>query len=475
MSSGTVAKTISEREWRQWAEEELGGAGFGDKRLDNRLVNIVTDFMGAPQESIPRASDNWPAAKGTYRFFSNKKVDPEIIYERHRVKVVERAKTEPIVLAIGDTTVLDYSSHPETKGLGPIKEEFSYGMLFQPVLLVTPERVPLGLIDQQTWVREAESLGKSEHKKLPIDQKESFKWLKSMEASERLQRQLDQEKTQVISIFDREGDIFDILAKATSSETASKLIVRACQDRRVEEPQSHLWGFMESQPVRGTFEVSVPRKKGCKERQAELAIRFSLMTISPPQNRKSEKLKSVEVFCVYVQEEHPPKGAEAIDWMLLTTVPVLSVQDATQIVEWYTCRWMVEVFFKVLKSGCKAEERQLETAERLKRCLALDSVVAWRILYLTTVGRKLPDLPCTVVFEEFEWKGLWVFVHKSTEIPRETPKLQEVVRLIGRLGGHLGRKSDGQPGILNMWRGLQRLPDIAEMWCITRGSSQKDL
>lgn len=473
MSASAVAKISSEREWRQWAEEELGGAGLGDKRLDDRLVNIATAFMGAPQESIPRASGSWPAAKGTYRFFSNKKVDPETIYERHRLKAVERAKAEPIVLAIGDTTILDFSSHPETTGLGPLNNKFSLGLLVQPTLLVTPERVPLGLVDQQTWVRDLEELGSrkaSEYKKMPTAEKESCKWVVSLEAADRLQREIGRERTRVICIFDREGDTFEVLRKAADTATRCQLIFRAAWDRRVEHPQSHLWSFLENQPVRGKIDVAIPRKKKQPERQAALTIRFAKVTICPPQNQKSKNLESVEAFCVYAQEENPPQGVEAISWMLLTTVPVFSLDEASKIIEWYTCRWLVEVFFKVLKAGCKAEERQLETAERLKRCLALDSVVAWRILYLTTVGRKLPDLPCTVVFEDFEWKGLWVFVHKSTEIPRETPKLQEVVRLIGRLGGHLGRKSDGQPGILNMWRGLQRLPDIAEMWNIFRGA-----
>src|SRR3990172_6898217 len=161
-----------------------------------------------------------------------------------------------------------------------------------------------------------------------------------------------------------------------------------------------------------------------------------------------------------------------MSWTLLTTLPVDGAEDAIRVVECYACRWMIEVLFRVLKTGCLVEKRQLETRERLERCLAVDLIVAWRILYLTMVGRETPNLPCSAVFEEYEWKALYVFVHKSRDaVPKEPPTLREVTRLIGRLGGHLGRKSDGHPGPMTLWRGLQRLPDISEMWQISLWSA----
>jgi hypothetical protein len=473
MASGAL--TTPQQEWAQWSQDELGDAGLGDARLDARVVRVLNAFMSAPEGSIPRASGGWPDAKAAYRLFDNPKMYPPAIVECHRLKVLERAKSESIVLAIGDTTMLDHTSHANTKGLGPLADLDHHGLLFHPTLMVTPQRVPLGLIDLQVWVRNEEDFGKSNEKgasKRPIEEKESFKWLRSLSEAERFQRDLENQETRVISVFDREGDVFEVLSEARGSDTQSGLLVRVAWDRRVDvdHPQQYVWSFMDAQPLAGTLTVTVPRQAGRKERHATLAVRFAEVTIQPPRGRPVPDRTPVRLFCVYAHEENPPKGTAAVSWMLFTTEAVQSFDDACTVIHWYTCRWMVEIFFRILKSGCRAEERQLETIERLERCLVLDSIVAWRVLYLTTIGRELPDLPCSVVFEEHEWKGVWAFLERAANVPDEPPRLQEVVRMIGRLGGHLGRKQDGEPGPMTIWRGLQRLPDIAGMWVILRES-----
>jgi len=464
-----ASKEAQRAEWTRWAEEELGGAELGDARRSLRLLKLLSAFMGAPEGSIPRSCGNWARSKAAYRFFDNDKVEPEAIYLRHRQSVLKRAEGERVLLAIGDTTQLDYTSHPNTDGTGPLGDLEHHGLHVQPTFVVTPERVPLGLIHQHVWVRDPEDFGKSKKKGAedrPIEEKESFKWLESFEASERFQKELGTTETKAISVFDREGDVFEVLQRALRPGTKSGLLVRANWDRRVEHPQKYLWSFMEAQPVAGTLTIRVPRRPGDKERQAELEVRFSEVTVKAPGSRKVEDRTPVTVFCVHAMEVDPPAHAEPICWMLFTTELVRTFDDACTMIQWYTCRWMVELFFKILKSGCKAEERQLETTQRLERCLVLDCIVAWRVLYLTTKGREVPDLPCTVVFEEHEWKGVWAFIHRSAKVPEETPKLQEMVRLLGRLGGHLGRKKDKEPGSMTLWRGLQRLPDLASMWLI---------
>lgn len=470
MSAVGTVETPQES-WTQWAVDELGGANLGDARLDARLVEIAGRFMSAPQGSIPRSTGDWAGAKATYRFFDNPKVDPQIINDRHELNVLERASAEPLVLALSDTTQLDHTNHSHTDGLGPLGDLKHWGLLYQPTLIVTPERVPLGLIDQQTWVRDKEHFGESktkEAKDRPIEEKESMKWIESQEAAERFQRSLAEHTTKVVSVFDREGDIFEVLSKAAHPDTESGLLVRASWNRRIDHPQKYVWESMESQEAAGTLVIQVPRKTGVKEREATLSIRFSKVTIRAPKNRKVPDSTPVEIFCVYAHEEDPPKHTPAVSWMLFTTEEVQSFDDARRVVGWYAARWTIEVFFRILKSGCEAEERQLETLDRLLRCLVIDSIVAWRILYLTTIGRETPDVPCTVVFEDSEWRGAWAFVKRDAKIPDEPPKLGEFVRLIGRLGGHLGRKKDGEPGPMSMWRGLQRLPDIAGMWIILR-------
>lgn len=472
MNTPSGIKETQAGEWNRWAIEELGGASLGDGRLDSRLVRILGSFIGAPEGSIPRATRNWAGAKAAYRFFDNDKVEPEAIYARHRQSVLQRAQGEPVVLVIGDTTQLDYTSHPNTDGTGPLADIDHHGLHVQPAFAVTPQRVALGLVGQHIWVRDYETFGQSqtkEAKRRPITEKESVKWLESFEAGERFQEELLSAETRVISVFDREGDVFEVFQRAKRSGTKSGLLLRASYDRRLENEEEHLWSFMEKQSLCGTLTITVPRRPGSKERTAELEVRFAEVMVLPPTNRKVEDATAVRVMCVYAIEVDPPAYCEPIRWMLLTTEAVYSFDDACERIQWYTCRWMVELFFKILKSGCKAEERQLETAERLKRCLAIDCIVAWRVLYLTTKGRDVPDLPCTVVFEEHEWKGAWAFVHRTTTVPEETPKLQDMVRLLGRLGGHLGRKQDKQPGSMTLWRGLQRLPDLGGMWLLFNG------
>lgn len=461
-----------------WAEHELGGADLGDRRLTRRLVEIARGFMEKPLASIPQATGGWAGAKGAYRFMDNEKVDPAAILEPHRRRTTERAADHERVLAVGDTTMLDYTRHPATKGLGPLSDLEHQGLLLHPTLVVTPERVPLGLIDQFVWTRDEETFALDRYAKgrLPIEEKESLKWLVSLCAAEKMQHELAAvgAETRVVAVFDREGDVYDVLAVAASSSSGCDVLVRAKSDRRVDHGQGHLWPTLESEPRAGTVTLSLPRTPKRKAREADLTVRFARLTLLPPKNRaKPEGLEPVEVSVVFAHEDDPPKGEKPVSWMLITTLSVASFEDACRVLSDYTCRWVVEMLIRITKSGCKTEERQLETANRLRRCLVLDLIVAWRVLYLMTIGRDTPDLPCTVIFEDHEWRSLYLFVlKKEAKVPDTAPTLREVTRLIGKLGGHLGRKSDKEPGQTVMWRGLSRLSDISAFFLIM--SSRED-
>jgi hypothetical protein len=353
--------------------------------------------------------------------------------------------------------------------------------MLHPTLVVTPERVPLGLIHHFVWTRDEETFALPPHEKgrLPIEEKESVKWLVSLSAAEEMQRELAAAgaKTRVVAVFDREGDVYDVFAAVASSDTGCDLLVRAKNDRRVDHMLGHLWLTMETRPAAGTITLSLPRTpKRPKAREAELTVRFATLTLLPPEYRaKSEGLEPVEVQVLFANEENQPKGEEPVSWMLITTLPLTSFEGACRILSHYTCRWVVELLIRVTKSGCKTEERQLETADRLKRCLVLDLIVAWRVLYLTTIGRDCPDLPCSVIFEDHEWRSLYLFVHKKeAKVPKKPPTLREVTRIIGKLGGHLGRKSDGEPGQTVMWRGLSRLSDISAFYLIRLSQQESE-
>ncbi len=450
------------RHTARWVRTELGSAELGDRRLEKRLAIIVEAFANLPQASIPQASGLWSKTKATYRFLNNEKVTPDKILKPHQHATQHRAAEQKIVLAVQDTTSLNYTHLPQTQGLGHIgTDPRSRGMLVHTTLALTLERLPLGIIEQQSWTRPHYGSAEKRRKK-SIDNKESQKWLHSLSATEELQKQNPQ--TLLINVADRESDVYELFLQASSCR--SKLLIRAAWDRRVDHPQKHLWPYLEAQPLAATREVLITRRKEKKSRTATVEIRFAKVSLKPP--RRDPSLSSLSLCALYVNEPHPPRGEQALSWMLLTTLKVHSATQAIQCAEYYAVRFTIELFHKVLKSGCRVEKRQLQSAEGLRRCLALDSLVACRILSLTMLGRTVPDLPCSVIFEEHEWQSLYCFVHQTPRPPHSAPSLNEVIRWIARLGGFLGRKGDGHPGPIVFWRGLQRLSDISLAWITFR-------
>lgn len=453
------------RQRARWVRTELGSAELGDRRLEKRLAIILEAFALLPQASIPQASGGlWSQTKAAYRFLNNAKVTPEKILQSQNNATQNRVAEKKVVLAVQDTTSLNYTHLPQTQGLGYLgTDPRSRGILLHTTLALTPERLPLGIIDQRSWTRPEH--GSAERRKnKSIEDKESQKWLDSLNATEAVQKQNPQ--TQLINIADRESDVYELFLKACSFR--SKLLIRAAWDRRVDHPQKHLWAYLEAQPLAATRDVHIPRNKEKKARTAHVEIHFAKVNLKPP--RRNPSLSSLSLWAVYVHEPNPPQGEPALSWMLLTTLEIHSGAQAIQAAEYYAVRFTIELFHKVLKSGCRVEQRQLQSAEGLRRCLALDSLVACRILSLTLLGRTVPDLPCSVIFEEHEWQSLYCFIHQTSCPPNSPPSLNEAIRWLARLGGFLGRKNDGHPGPIVLWRGLQRLSDIALAWLAFRKS-----
>jgi len=451
---------------QDWAEEELAAAQLPNQRLHRRGLILLRDFFARPQSQIPQACGSRAKTKAAYRFFDHHQVSMANVLCGHYEASMKRAQTQPVVLAVQDTTELNYSAHPATEQLGPIGEKKTkqVGMLVHDTMLYNAEGTPLGLLDVQCWIRDEEELELSpaERRQRPIEQKESSKWLQSFAAASRLQERCP--KTQVISMGDRESDIYELFLRAQQDPHGTKLVVRACQDRRLADgEQGLLWEWVLAQPVVAGMELKVPpnRKKKQPARTARVEVRYGAVELAAPS--RQPHLGSVKLWAVSVLESDPPAGVEAVEWMLLTNVPVESPEAALQIITWYRLRFQIEVYHRTLKSGCKIEQRQLGSAERIESCLALDLIVAWRVVYLTMLGRETPEVPCTVFFEEAQWQAIMFFVTKKPP-PAQPPSLRTIQLLVAQLGGFLGRKSDGQPGTKSMWLGLQRSDDIAEMW-----------
>lgn len=441
-----------------WAVEEFARVGLGDARLDARVLTVARDLYARPQAQLPGACASAAKTKAAYRLFDHQRVTRDALLASHYEASAARVAEHPVVLAVQDSTSLNYTAHPHTEGLGPLntRNDHSMGLWMHDTLAFTPEGVPLGLLDVQCWAREPERNGKATRYQRPIAAKESAKWLHSFEALCQLQARCPD--SVLVSVGDREADIYEFIVRA-QRPGAAKLLIRAERTRRMVKDHGALWDYMATQPLAGRQVLTVPRRHNQPARNASLEVRFAEVTLQAP--RRKRDLPSVRLWAVWAQEPEPPEGVNALDWMVLTTAPVHTFDDALERLAWYRQRWGIETYHRTLKSGCRIEERQLGSAERLETCLAFDLVVAWRIYHLAKLGRETPDVPCTVFFEDAEWKALLTHVHNDIQAPeRGPPSLGEAMRMVATLGGFLGRKGDGHPGPKTLWLGLQRLDGI---------------
>ena len=451
-----------------WADEEFGDCNLGDLRLTERLKTMARDFYAQPMMNLPQACGSRAKTKAAYRFLDHEETTLEKLLRPHYAATERRIAREKVVLAVQDTTEIDYSVLKETEGLGPIGNHASSarGLLLHSTLAFNLAGTPLGLVDAQCWRRDPAEISKrTKRKELSVEDKESSKWLKSYRALANLQESCPD--AMLVSVGDREADVYELMYEATATDpNGPKLLIRATQNRRVDSEHLLLWNTLESQPLSGVQVLSVPRTSNRAAREAHLEIRFAKVTLRAPQSKKipnGKKAPDISVYAVLAKETNASVN-EPLEWLLLTTLPVESFEDATEKLVWYTKRWGIEVYHRVLKSGCRIEDRQLCTAERLETCLAIDLVVAWRIHHMNKLARELPDASAALCFEEAEWKALMVYTSKGKPVPTEPPSLRIAIRLVAGLGGFLGRKCDGEPGTQALWRGLQRLTDIAAMY-----------
>jgi hypothetical protein len=457
-----------------WAIAEFGHAELGDDRRTDRLLMIATAFAQQPTAPIPQACGPGCATQGAYRFFENDDIDPEAIRDAHQQATLERLRPHPVVLALQDTSTLNYSTHPQTQGLGPIgtRRQKIIGLLLHSTLAVTPGGLPLGLLHTAVAARDPQAAGsaRQRHAK-PIAQKESHKWLDSLSACQHLAPQCP--ATLLVNVADREGDLYDLFAQALAptEEARVHLLVRSRHDRRLAGDGQLLWEAVGQQRSCGQLKVRVGRRGEQPARLATLSIRFRRVTLAAPKRQAGQP--PLTVWAIEAREARPPQGAAPILWRLLTTLPVSGAAEACEKVGWYAQRWQIEVIHKVLKSGCRIEQRQLETAARLERALAVDQVVAWRLLALCKAAREQPEAPVSAWLAQAEWEALWCHVHQRTTPPATPPGARQAVRWIAQLGGFMARKGDGEPGPLTLWRGLHRLNDLTAMWRLCHGKKRR--
>ena len=443
-----------------WVETELGGADLGDKRRTRRAMQTLQTFWKRPNASIPEASGSAAEIQGIYGLLSAPTTSVEAIREAHAGATAKRVADCEEVLILQDTTELSFNTLQATEGLGPLSGDHSRGLMMHSALVVDPAGVPQGLLHQEVWARDAEEVGKrASRRKRPIEEKESQKWLTTVRVcQERLPA-----STRAWIVGDSESDIYELLAMPRRSGV--ELLVRATHNRRVRgsEGVAYLWDSANAAPVAGTIKVELKRTPKRQARTAELEVRLcpELQVLRPKHKQKNTAVEAVSVSVVLVRElgELPPE-AERVEWLLVSTKLLPDFAAALSAVEAYVARWKVERYHYTLKSGCQVEKLQLEHADRIERAVALYSIVAWRLLFMTYLARTDPDLPCTAALDDDEWKVLHRMVYPGKRLPPRPMNLQDAVRQVARLGGFLGRRSDGDPGVKVLWRGLRRLTDF---------------
>ena len=457
-----------------WAGHEFGGARLGDARLSARLVLSARQMGESPMRAMPGAANGTRAlVKGHYRLIdqpAESAVTVDNILAPHRERTLRRMRTHETVLCIQDGTRLNFTRRSRTEGLGVIGSNqtgaVARGLDLQTTLAVNPDGVALGVLRAAFDAPEPAN-PKEKGRLKPREARKSFRWVEGLRdcaaAAERLG-----ESTRVVCTMDREADFLDLFVERRAHAPQVDLLVRAKVDRVVgqqQTPDGHtvprrLFDEMRNAPARGTALVEVrrlsarvkaskqPPKDGRAARVAELTLRYRQVALACPD------AEPVELFVVHAREQQPPPAVKPLEWFVLTTLPVTSADDATRILGWYALRWRIEEYFRVLKSGCKVEQLQHHTAERLERAIAIKMVVAWRIQLMVQLGRETPDLPGELLFSDSELRVLATFA-RSRNLPAPT-RLGDAVGLVARLGGWLGYKR-APPGAQLMWHGYAKL------------------
>jgi hypothetical protein len=468
--------------------DEFAAVDLGDVRREKRLCRVAGRLFAAPQASIAGACGGWEETQAAYRLLHGGKVTPAAILAPHQGLVLARAREQATVLVVQDTSEIDFTSMKTMEGRGPLNDEGRRGFFLHSLYVLSASGLPLGILEAKLWARADESFRQTQtRKQKPIEEKESYRWVEGYQRTQDLAQELPQ--CEVISVSDREGDIYEVFAAWAQAGEAggprAHWIIRGQQNRALEAMESEaperLLSALGRAPELGTIEFEVKARQGRKKRAGtSVAVkrsarvvrqRLRALCITPRVPfRRGQKMAPVSFWAVLAEEIDPPAGEEPLCWLLLTSLEVTTPETAQRVVALYLRRWDIEVFHRVLKTGCRVEQIQLKEEQAVRNCLMLYLIIAWRLLYLLHLGRQCPQLPCGVVFAEAEWKAACMvaaakkFTGYKKGPPWQEPKLGEFLALVARFGGHLGRRSDKPPGAQALWQGLARVRDFAFVW-----------
>jgi len=445
-------------------EKELENSNFYDLRIKKRLLNLITSLSGNVGSSIPFACQDWANTKGAYRFLSNENFTEAEILQGHFESTASRINhSSGPLLILHDTTEITFNRKSpreigytrkcaNRKGLfGHDIERAMCGILMHSSLAITPEGVPLGLTANKFWSRDKFKNSKALYRgtnatRIPIEEKESYRWLDGISMSH---KDINSPKN-LVHIGDRESDIFEFFNRAIQER--SNFLVRVKVDRRSDKDT--IFTNISKSKIIGTYNLHFKDRKG-NDINTMLDVRAESMIVRPPFGPKSKIYPDLNLTIITARERRQPKGRERIEWKLMTNLIVQNLEDAVEKLKWYSLRWKIEVFFKILKSGCKITDSKLRTAESLSKMISINCLIAWRIFWMTMIIRESTSITPMIGISETE-----KIILDKLKPDTEPPTLAKYFLKIAKLGGYLARSSDPPPGNTVMWRGISKLQDI---------------
>lgn len=447
-----------------WVEQEMQHSHFNDKRLKARCVSLMNSLSTDPTESIPYNCKGWAETQAAYRFFNNENVLPSMILAGHRYASMERVRSESVVLLVQDSTDIHFESEVGKLTSSTIKRTKSDNYHLHVNVAFTPQRSNLGVIDYRFWHRTpSKSTKRKKHnQQIPTSEKESYRWFQGYKMACKMQQQCPQ--TTIISMADREGALHEIFVEAAelSEDRRAEFIIRAKGNRKLDtiddDEVDLLWDAMLSTAPCGLYTTTLPATAYREAREARMQVAIREVQLGGVEG-PGRVSASAPVYAVYVREISREKDIEPVNWLLFTSLPVETFEQAQTIIGWYKARWEIEMYFRTLKQGCQTQQLQLETDHRLENAIAMYLIMAWHVHALTMVARDTPETLCTIMLTEREWKTIYVLKKKASP-PSEPPSIKEMIRMLAQLGGFLGRKGDGEPGLKSIWRGYKKLTTI---------------
>lgn len=431
---------------------------LGDARRNERFVTIINNIIGQPGSSIPKQSGRWYDAKATYEFFKNERVSVENLQSTLQSYGASQVGEFGEVLIVHDTSNISFADL-QAEGLGYLDSKEGRGILCHSSIAVSTGGLPLSLVRQYTWIRELENLQAVKKQAKSFEQRESYRWYAGIAQANQLLGAV----VQKIHIADREADIYELFFCAHEPNT--ELLIRVHYNRKVAGADgSLLWDTVAASEKKGEVTLHLADEKGSRTKSVKVEVRYEPVEILRPLTSKAA-YQSVALTAIEVKQATGERnGEEPIHWKLLTTLNVKDLKDVLTYVRWYTYRWLIERFHYVLKSGIRIEALQLKKASSLQKAIALYSIAGFKIMQLVYESRSHPDASCEVALTQAQWQVLHLLIHPSDDMPEQPPTLSQAVKWMARLGGHLGRKTDGPPGVKTTWLGYQRVVDAANVY-----------